>query len=284
MKVELHLTACLEINVQSIDFAFLDSGTGGIPYMLDLKAKSKNSRCVYLGDTAHFPYGEKTVEEVTACAEEAIAKIIKHWNPKTIVVACNTISVTALENLRRTYPDLPIVGTVPAIRLAARVTKNKRIGLLATNATVNHPYCRDLEKSFASDCEVFSRGDPDLVSFIERDYFTASKEEKLAALKPAIDYFTSNACDTIILGCTHFTHIAKDMQEAVGSKIKVIDSRDGVSNQALKVEADSNVNSTIKELPADMSFFVTALRNKSDEAEYKKLCQNENIPWGGLLE
>ncbi|MCR5606818.1 MAG: glutamate racemase [Treponema sp.] len=270
--------------MHSIDFAFLDSGTGGIPYMLDLKAKSKDSRCVYLGDTANFPYGEKTVEEVTNCASEAIAKIIKHWEPKTIVVACNTISVTALDNLRKTYPDLPIVGTVPAIRLAARITKNKRIGLLATNATVNNPYCKDLEKSFASDCEVFSRGDPALVSFVEHDYFTATKEEKLLALKPAIDYFTSKDCDTIILGCTHFTHIAKDMQEAVGSKIKVIDSRDGVSNQALKVEADSDVNASIKELPADMSFFVTALRNKEDEDEYKKLCKNENIPWGGVLD
>ena len=153
---------------EKIDFAFLDSGTGGIPYMLSLKEKSPESRCVYLGDTVHFPYGEKSEEEVTLCASESIEKILDLWNPRIVVIACNTISVTALNQLRERFPDVPIVGTVPAIKLAAKVTKNKKIGLLATNATVKHPYCKKLVSDFASGCEVFNRGDPDLISFIEQ--------------------------------------------------------------------------------------------------------------------
>ncbi|MBP5748108.1 MAG: glutamate racemase, partial [Treponema sp.] len=113
-----------------IDFAFLDSGTGGIPYMLELKEKSPESRCIYLGDTLHFPYGEKSSGQILACASSAVKLIVEKWNPRAIVVACNTISVTTLPELRTAFPSLPIVGTVPAIRLAARVTKNKRIGLL----------------------------------------------------------------------------------------------------------------------------------------------------------
>lgn len=270
-----------------IDFAFLDSGTGGIPYMKELKGKIPSARCVYLGDTAHFPYGQKSSKEVTDCAAESIQKIIDLWNPRTLVIACNTISVTALDDLRSLFPKLPIVGTVPAIKLAARTTINKRIGLLATNATVNHPYCKKLVDDFACDCTVFNRGDPDLIAFIEHSLFTATKEERLQAVKPAIDYFLSNDCDTIILGCTHFTHMANDIALAAGTKVKIVDSRDGVANQAIKIEKESSVNddSTCKNLclPPDKCFFVTECRSAEDEKEYATLCKAFDIPWGGEI-
>ncbi len=264
-----------------VDFAFLDSGTGGIPYMLDLKEKMPSSKCVYLGDTEHFPYGQKTPEEVAGCASQAVRTIINRWNPKAIVIACNTISVTALDLLRNEFKGIPIVGTVPAIKLAAKVTKNRKIGLLATNATVNHPYCARLIKDFAGDCEVFSLGDPELIRFIEKDLFTASQEEKINAVRPALDFFRKNDCDVIVLGCTHFTHIAEIMQKEAGDKIKVIDSRDGVSNQALRqcqtetVPSDDSVR--------DCSFFVTKA-GPEEEEEYRKMCSNLNIPWGGIIE
>ena len=268
----------------NIDFAFLDSGTGGIPYMLALKEKFPECRCVYLGDTEHFPYGEKTPEQVTECAASSIKKIVDKWNPKTIVIACNTISVTALNELRKLFPSLPFVGTVPAIKLAGKISKNKRIGLLATNATVNHPYCRELINNFASDCQVFSRGDPDLISFIEHDYFTASHEERLNACKAAVDFFKSKDCDTVILGCTHFCHMASEISEAAGKDVMIVDSREGVSNQAIRVEENSlNESSKDLKLPPDESFFVTKLESKAEEDEYKMLCSNFNIPWGGVV-
>lgn len=277
----------------TIDVAFLDSGTGGIPYMLDLKKKCPSLKTLYLGDTANFPYGEKSREEITACALDVVGKIIHRWNPKTIVIACNTISVTALEELRKTFSGTPFVGTVPAIRLACRITKNKKIGLLATNGTVNHPYTQKLMEDYASDCEVFCRGDPDLVAFIEHNYFKVNLDKRLVAVKPAVDYFASKGCDTIILGCTHFTHIAKEMSLAAGPNVNVIDSRDGVSNQTIRVEelasaaieaaGQSMVQGNSLENVKDQSFYVTELRNPGDEDEYKILCQNYSIPWGGLF-
>ena len=92
-----------------VDFAFLDSGTGGIPYMLALKEKFPNASCVYLGDTAHFPYGQKTPQEIVSAASQAVKLIEQKWSPKTLVVACNTISVTALDDLRASRLDL-LVG------------------------------------------------------------------------------------------------------------------------------------------------------------------------------
>ena len=278
----------------SVDFAFLDSGTGGIPYMLSLHEKLPRALCVYLGDTLNFPYGEKSSGEVSECASESIQKILDLWSPKAIVIACNTISVTALDSLRARFPSLPIIGTVPAIKVAAEVTKNKKIGLLATTATVNHPYCQRLIKDFASDCSVFMRADPALIDFIEKKYFNASEKERLAAVKEAADFFKSKGCDTVILGCTHFTHIAKEMREACGSGITVVDSRDGVANQAIrkiheeakrKSECGEDFlarNDGAGEIRENLTFFVT----KADEreiSEYKILCKNLKIPFGGVI-
>lgn len=271
----------------SIDFAFLDSGTGGIPYMLLLKEKSPESRCVYLGDTVHFPYGEKSFEEIVRCSSEVIGNIIDRWNPRAIVIACNTISVTALEELRKLHPDIPIVGTVPAIKLAAKVSLNKKIGFLATNASVNHSYSENLIKEFASDCEVYKRGDPELISFIEHKLFTATGEEKIAAVMPAVEYFYSKGCDTIILGCTHFTHMAREIEDAFASKswkkVFVVDSRDGVSNHALDVIKNAPEKTGGRNLPEDMTFFVTSLDGEDEKKEYKTLCSKFHIPFGGCL-
>lgn len=270
-----------------IDFAFLDSGTGGIPYMLLLKEKSPESRCVYLGDTVHFPYGEKSFEEIVRCSSEAIDTIVKNWNPRAVIIACNTISVTALDELRKLHPDLPIIGTVPAIKLAAKVSLNKKIGFLATNASVNHKYSEKLIEDFASDCTVFKRGDPELIDFIEHKLFTASKEEKIEAVMPAVEYFNSNGCDTIILGCTHFTHMAREIEEAFASKswkkVFVVDSRDGVSNHALDVIKTAPEKEGRNNLPEDMTFFVTSLKGDADRTEYETLCKRFNIPFGGCI-
>lgn len=287
---------------RGVDFAFLDSGTGGIPYMMELKHKMPEARCVYVGDTAHFPYGEKSADEVTESAAASITEIVRRWDPDTLVIACNTISVTSLAELRSRFPSLPIVGTVPAIRLAARVSRNKRIGLLATNATVRHPYCEDLIRKYAADCEIFKRGDPDLISFIEHSLFTATAEERMAAVQPAVSQFLDQGCDTIILGCTHFTHVAGSIAAAAGKDVQVVDSRDGVAKQALKVWqcAETEAGDAARtdtaavhspsaslpyrsDLPADKSFFVTKLRSPEDEEEYRDLCASFHIPWGGEI-
>ena len=272
---------------KSVDFAFLDSGTGGIPYMLLLKEKSPERRCVYLGDTVHFPYGEKSFEEIVSCSSHAISQIIDRWNPRAVIIACNTISVTALDELRKLYPDLPIIGTVPAIKLAAKVSLNKKIGFLATNASVNHPYSQKLIEDFASDCKVHKRGDPDLIDFIEHRLFTATREEKMAAVMPAVDYFNSCGCDTIILGCTHFTHMAREIDEAFASKswrkVFVVDSRDGVSNHALDVIKTAPEKPDSENLPEDMTFFVTSLNGDDEKKEYEILCDKFHIPFGGCI-
>ncbi len=269
-----------------VNFAFLDSGTGGLPYLKYLKEKSPLSKCIYVGDTKNFPYGEKTSEQIIKDSCECVQNILDIWNPNVVVVACNTISVTALDEMRKRFPKTPFVGTVPAIKPAAAVTKSKKIGLLATDATVNHPYTKKLIEEFAESCSVFSRGDPKLVSFIEHEYFFSSNEQRLKAVTPAVDYFKSKGCDVIVLACTHFLNMADYIQTVAGSEIKVIDSREGVVRHALEVEKSFFKEQTGKGLDFQTevsNLFVTGFKKKNDSECYKSFCKNNGIVFGGLI-
>ena len=284
----------------AVDFVFLDSGTGGIPYMLHLLKKSPDSKCVYVGDTANFPYGNKTHEEVVKCVIDVVGKIIQRFNPKVIVLACNTMSVNALDVVRSIYPDNTFVGTVPAIKLASETSKNRRIGLMATKSTIEHPYNQDLKNHFASDCELVLQPAPDLISFIEHEAFTASKEECIKAIEPSVEFFRKNNCDCIILGCTHFLNLADLIQEVAGEKIKVVDSVEGVVNRALSVigalrgvPAEGVAEKTAgcaedfgaqgKAFPSFNTLYVTGFTDKKDENEYNVICKRFNLSFGGKL-
>lgn len=263
-----------------VDFAFLDSGTGGLPYMLYLKEHFPDCSCVYLADTKNFPYGEKSPHEIIEAASCAVKLLIKKFSPQIIVIACNTISVTALDVLRERFP-VAFVGTVPAIKLAAKISKNRRIGLLATEQTVVHEYTDKLIADFASDCAVIKRGDGTLVRFIENHLFHAAEDEARKAVMPAISFFQNQQVDTIILGCTHFIHVGALIQSIVGDSMQVVDSREGVVKQALKLYKPQS-----KPLLdfADKSFFTTALCSEQEENEYRHIARTLEIPWGGLLQ
>lgn len=282
----------------SFKFAFLDSGTGGIPYMQYLKQKCPDSYCLYLADTLNFPYGTKTPQQIIENACSCISLIVQKWNPDAIVIACNTISVTALDVIRRRFSQVHIVGTVPAVKLAATVSKNHTIGLLATEGTVHHPYITDLKEKFASDCNLLLRGDSNLVSFVENRFFKSSLQECLDAVEPACNFFLSHGCDAIILGCTHFVHLRNIFQQAVDGKAVIVDSRDGVVRQSLKVVGEKNQSPDcphddsgifslladfLSEKPLDQSLFVTGFSGQDLSAKYQDLCCSLQIPWGGIL-
>lgn len=267
----------------SVDFAFLDSGIGGIPYLLFLQEKQQNVNCIYYADTKNFPYGQKSSEQIIENATIATQKIIEKWNPGAIILACNTISVTALEELRKRFPNVPFVGTVPAIKPAATISKTKKIGLLATNATVNHPYTKKLQSQFAFDCSIISRGDPELISFIEHKFFQATEEERLEAVKPAVNFFRDKNCDVIVLACTHFLNMADYIQKVAGSQIKVIDSREGVVKRALAVGLN-NLNDLASKNQNKPLLFVSGFTQSNDFNTYSNFCQNIGITFGGYID
>ena len=259
------------------DFAFIDSGVGGLPYMMELLKKQDHASCIYVADTCNFPYGPKAHEEVVECIVPLVEKVINRFEPEVIVLACNTISVNALEVLRQKFPQKKFVGTVPAIKLAASVSKKRCIGLLATKATCENPYNLELKNNFASDCQLICRADGDLVSYIENKGFTATKEECLAAIKPALDFFRRKGCDVIILGCTHFLNFTQVFKEACQPDIKVVDSVDGVVRHTIEISSSKFSEQTQPRL------FITSSQNKEEQEKYEFISSRFNIAFGGNI-
>lgn len=269
-----------------VDFAFLDSGTGGIPYLSHLMDIFPQADCVYVGDTANFPYGEKTHEEIVKCLLACVKKIIERFDPSIIVIACNTMSVNTLDVLREVYPEREFVGTVPAIKVASAISKNRAIGLLATKATVEHPYNVDLKNHFAADCRLELRADSELISFIEHKAFTATENEIEKACEPAVKFFKDKGCDAIILGCTHFLNVKKEMQNVCGNDITVVDSVEGVVNRALSLyrcDVDKTRKHDDRTEKGLSTLYITGFSDKNDEKEYDVICKKYNLQFGGIL-
>ena len=224
--------------------AFFDSGVGGLPYLRWAKEHLPQENYVYLLDRAHFPYGIKTREEVFQAVSEGIARLIEKVRPKIIVLACNTATVVALQRLRTLHPDIPFVGVVPAVKPAAERTHGKRIGVMATNRTLQDVYLENLIKQFASHCEVVRVAGPGIVEFVEQRLFQSSPEEKYGVIKEALEVFKERKVDEVVLGCTHFLYLEEELRLGLGEDIELIDSRDGVGRQLMRVLSTKSVPNT----------------------------------------
>ena len=276
--------------------AFIDTGIGGMPYLHQLNKISPSTPCIYVADTANFPYGEKSEDEIYEAISGLIQRLLWRFPPSVAVIACNTISVTALEYLRKTFPLIQFVGTVPAIKKAAAVSKNRVIGLLATGETVKNPYTKKLISDFASDCKVISRAAPRLIRAIERRLLLADEAEQIEYVKPFVEPFVSKGADTVVLGCTHFLHLQDAFRAALGNGIQVVDSLDGVAQQALRLvkkfrseagiiapeDEGGSASESEKAAPVNY-FFMTGDINGQRAKTYSHCLKIYDIRWGGLI-
>jgi len=212
--------------------AFLDSGVGGLPYLALARKLLPGDRFVYVADNAHFPYGEKTGDQIIEASMSVTDRLVKKEDPRLVVVACNTISVAALGALRSRFP-VPFVGVVPAIKPAAALSRRRRVGILATRQTVEGEYLANLIESHASGCVVVSLPAGSLVEFVERDLYRSTEEERTARVAEEVARFQDAQIDTLVLGCTHFLHLEREFRLLLdASGITLVDSRDGVIRQA----------------------------------------------------
>lgn len=217
--------------------AFFDSGVGGLPYLRWAMDRLPAERFEYLADNAHFPYGTKGHDELLGMILDSAEAMIAAFRPKAFVVACNTASVTALEALRNCHPEIPFVGTVPAIKPAAERSRKKRIGFLATRRTVNDPYSQRLVDKFASGCEVVKVAGTDIVEFVERRNFSATEAEREAVIAEAAEAFGKAGVDEVVLACTHFLYLGPTIERMLGPGVGLVDSREGVGRQLERVLA-----------------------------------------------
>src|SRR5690242_1668297 len=190
---------------------FFDSGVGGLSVLAPTRALLPNAPIVYAADSAGFPYGKRSEAEIASRVPALLGRLVERFHPRLAVIACNTASTIALEHVRSAL-DIPVVGTVPAIKPAAELSKTRVIGVLGTQATVRQPYVDDLAAKFASDCTIVRHGSPELVELAEAKL--AGEEVEVEAVRPAVqpmfDAPGGDRIDTVVLACTHFPLLSSE--------------------------------------------------------------------------
>lgn len=206
-----------------------DSGVGGLSILQALQQALPACEYTYASDNEAFPYGTKSAEFLIARVQCVLQALIKKVKPQIIVVACNTASTLVLPHIRRHF-TIPIVGVVPAIKPAAQQSKSRVIGLLGTPGTVTRGYTQGLIEEFASDCEVVSVGSSELVILAEKALRGTVPPQTVlrSLLKPLFD---KPKLDTIVLACTHFPLIKKDLSDASPRSVYWVDSSEAIARR-----------------------------------------------------
>ena len=199
-----------------------DSGIGGLSIYKEAKIKFPYLEIHYLSDNDSFPYGNKSINFLSDRIPNLLKIAEKKIKPDMIVIGCNTVSTLLLDKLR-VLITVPIIGVVPAIKTASLMTKTKTFALLATDETIKRRYTDNLIKKYARDCNIIRLGASDLVANIESHINGGNLDRNLIRLKIEELKEKSNFIDIIVLGCTHFSMIQKDMKK-INPKIQFIDS------------------------------------------------------------
>lgn len=210
---------------------FFDSGVGGLTVLGPTLRLLPNAPIVYAADSAGFPYGKRSEAEIASRVPALLGRLVERFHPRLAVIACNTASTIALEHVRSAL-DLPVVGTVPAIKPAAEISNSRVIGVLGTEATVRQPYVDDLAARFAADCTIIRHGSPDLVELAEMKLVgkTIKVEEVRAAAQPMFDAPLGGKVDTIVLACTHFP-LLQDELDAAFPGVQTVHGGDGIARR-----------------------------------------------------
>lgn len=255
----------------------MDSGIGGIPYMLWIREHLPAERLVYFADHAYFPYGCRSREEIVEIVLRQAQKILKQENPKIFVLACNSASVSALEPLRKAV-KLPVVGVVPAIKPAAEQITGGTVGVLATERTVKDPYLQNLIDHFANNVTVVMEAAPDLVHFAEEEFLTAEEDRVDEILSPHLMKMMEQGVERLVLGCTHFTFFDEAVRRVSAGHMEPVDSREGVGRQVERVlSGEGHLSET---LTGEHTLYTS--REKEGNF-YPKLADKYLMRYGGLL-
>jgi glutamate racemase len=203
-----------------------DSGIGGLTVLKAIMESLPTERMVYFGDTARLPYGTKSKTTVTRFARE-IADFLMGKDPKAIVVACNTASAYGLPALRSAL-SIPVVGVIePGANAALRVTRNGRIGVIGTRATIQSGAYLEALQAGEPGAKVFSKACPLFVPLIEEGWTDRTETREIA--RDYLKHLVDCEVDTLILGCTHYPLLKPVLSEVMGEGVVLVDSAEATA-------------------------------------------------------
>ena len=209
-----------------------DSGVGGLSVLAEIRALLPQESLLYVADSGHVPYGEKTPEFIRERSQH-IAEFLIAQGAKALVLACNTATAAAISQLRERYPQLPIIGMEPAVKPAAAATQSGVVGVLATTGTLQSAKFAALLDRFACDVRVITQPCQGLVEQVEAGELHSDKTRQL--LRGWVQPLLAAGCDTLILGCTHYPFIKPLLLELLPAGVSLIDTGAAVARQLQRV-------------------------------------------------
>ena len=215
-------------SAKSNPIGVLDSGVGGLTVWRELIEMLPNENTIYFADSINCPYGSKTIDEIRKLTIN-IVEFLLSQNCKLILIACNSISSSIINELRRTHPSVPFVGIEPAIKVAASETATKNIGVLATEATINGELYNNTKKNIPDDIEIHLQIGYNLVDIVERG--ESDTDEAREILRKYITPFLESEVDRVVLGCTHYPFLIDEMKKISGDKIDYLNPAKAVVKQ-----------------------------------------------------
>lgn len=245
------------INNQPI--GVFDSGLGGLTVLKALEKQFPKESFIYFGDTAHVPYGSKSIETIQNYSNQITKFLLKH-NVKLIVIACNTASSVASQILRQDF-DIPIFEVVsPSVEEAIAHHDEGEIGIIGTQSTISSNSYIQKFKNLAPHIKTKQQACPLFVPLIEENWCNTRTAKEIARIY--LEPFITHPVDVLVLGCTHYPMMEKIIQSVVGNSVKLISSGPAVAKVVQKYLIDNKIQS---KGPRSESFFVTDFPQKFDE-------------------
>lgn len=229
-----------------------DSGVGGLCVFKEIRKQLPDESIHYFADTSNCPYGSKEKYETLFLTRKNIDFLLEQ-GCKLIVIACNTATAVAIEDLRSEY-KIPFVGMEPAIKPAAMQTKTRKIGVLATENTFKGDHFKQTYAKYASDVEVIAQAGNGLVELVEKGDLAG--DEAKALLKKYLEPMIEQGADTLVLGCTHYPFLKDTINEVTDNGLNIIDPANAVAAQAKRILTESDLISDEK-APPKFSFYTT---------------------------
>ena len=213
---------------------FFDSGVGGRCVLEAFRRLCPDEPTVYVADSAHCPYGNKSPEEVVGFSKRIAADLIGR-GCDVVVVACNTATAAAIDTLRATWPDVPFVGMEPAVKPAVLGSTSGVVGVLATRGTFKGRLYRTTSARVAGNVKIIECVADEFVALVERGETEGPAVEK--AVRARIEPLLAAGADCIVLGCTHFPHLKPVMEKVAAGRAVIVDPSDAVARRVRDVLA-----------------------------------------------
>ena len=211
---------------------FFDSGVGGRCVLDAFRRLRPDEPTVYVADSENCPYGNKPPDEIVRLSKRITADLIGR-GCEVVVVACNTATAAAIDELRSEWPDVPFVGMEPAVKPAALGSKSGVVGVLATRGTFNGRLYRETSSKVADAVRIIECVADEFVDLVERG--VVSGEEAEDAVRRRIEPLIAAGADRIVLGCTHFPHLKHLMKNIADGRAEIVDPSDAVARRIVEV-------------------------------------------------